>query len=218
MPPSERFVETIEAWEDAAHQGEQDRQSAIHPTGALAPEEYSASGEAAAQTLGRIASDYCYRDDGQPLRVLDFACGDGRVLQHLPEVWTIHGCDASLSMLNACGDTLASRRNVSLWPWDASTLFPHLMAARFHLVYALAVLIHHNPSDAAGMVHNLASALHTGGILVLDVPLSEEATMDGGGWINVSQWSHEFFLGVAWASGLELIPDHGPWHVLRRNV
>lgn len=192
--------ETVAAWDAAA--ARPDAQALIHPTG-TDPDGYRASGIAQAARLVQLSGRSSM--DGS-VRAFDFGCGDGRVLLELPVCWNLWGCDASEKMLDrliARADALGFDRPLSgLWDGiEASWVLDAQSRIGFDLVYALAVLIHHHPDDGLQIARNLARLLAPAGTLVLNIPIRDRAA-DGGGWINVSTWSHHQLHALVVETGL----------------
>ena len=103
----------------------------------------------------------------RPLRLLDFGCGTGRLMQRLldrPWCGTITGVDPSRESLATAGAMLPQAGDrLQLQPSLAS-LAP---SARFHLILALNVLHHIRPDERPATLTQLEQRLTDNGLLVI---------------------------------------------------
>lgn len=202
------FDDVTGTWDQVARDDGKVR-AAIHPSGALSDEAYEASGLTQAGIVVDIASRYGNHITGLPVSVLDFGCGDGRVLRHLPREWRRVGADASSAMLNRL---FGLDDEVETVDWDGRTEWT---GEPIDVVVTLAVLIHHGWNDGADIVAMLATAMHPGSLLLLDLRLSDTPT-ERTDWTDVTTWHPEFLRGVAWSLGFDILDV--PWpNVLRKR-
>lgn len=141
MNAGKRSIE--QAWDTA-------NPKAIHPTRNISEKAYWKSGEEQADViLAELPTDG---------RVLDYGCGDGRVLKPLRASGVdVHGADTSRAMLSRLGDFPAQ-------------LITGAIDGEFEAVYALAILIHHDSQGQNEIVANIARCLVVGGVALLDWP------------------------------------------------
>lgn len=203
--PAPTAAEVAAAWDEVhQHPDRTHRQSLIHPTGAD-PEDYALVGLAQAEVLAALAQGYATRE---VLDVLDFGCGDGRVLAMLPDSWEAYGCDTSQAAVTQAEARCPAAAVFAIEPGER-------LGAQYDLVYCLAVLIHLTVADGVLAVQQMAEAVRPGGLLVIDVPLADEAR-SGGSWISVTCWDRALLGITAEASGCQLAAVEAPWHVLRK--
>lgn len=211
-------AEVAERWEQVARDADDGvAQALIHPSGTAGPDAYRETGRSQATDLTLLAFEHLEPriEDHDRIAVLDYGCGDGRVLLELdPAVFLLWGTDTSPGMLDRV------RARAGAFPKGGIPIELHapdaLEGVTFQLVYCLAVLIHLGWNDGADLVRQMASHVAPGGLLVLDVPLSASPE-EGGTWISVTSWSPARLELLAEVIGFELVPtDTVPWHVLRR--
>lgn len=155
MNVSKRAVER--AW-DVAHP------RSIHPSRNVSEAAYWASGELQARILADELPDGA--------RVLDYGCGDGRVLKPLRALGVdVRGADTSSAMLRRLGDV-------------PSQLVDGPIVGEFDAVYALAILIHHDSPSQDEIVSAIADCLVDGGIALLDWPVGN--VHERTNWIDVT--------------------------------
>lgn len=227
--PEHSTATTVARWDDAARQP--DHQAVIHPAGGD-PDAYRRSGETAATELQHLWMKYGNLIERPS--VLEFGCGDGRILLEWPTPWNRWGVDASDTML----DHMYRRAHELATPdpsrvtWDGlAPIPPSLQSGQFDVVYAVTVLIH-QPTDTGMIIaRNLAELVTAGGLLLLGHPLYE-TPREGQAWNDVTTWSANTISVVAAAAGLEVVelwespgswdwgqelgPYHGATQVLRR--
>jgi SAM-dependent methyltransferase len=167
-----RFQDVVRAWDEADPKY-------IHPTREHESEEaYWASGALVAGKLTEAFPAHA--------RVVDFGCGDGRIAIALHKLMRQHviGVDSSPRML----DSLREREPaIPTLHSDGSDLREQLDRPVDGL-YSIAVLIHHDYASCDRLVGQLARAVRSGGLLVLDWPTSnivgERRT-----FIEITTWS-----------------------------
>jgi SAM-dependent methyltransferase len=219
-PGMATYRETIDAWEAAARGAH--RSSHIHPTGSDPPS-YEASGARAAADVALIAAEHTARCTD----VLDYGCGDGRVLRHLPAVFpTVYGYDTSPAMRAAARVVCGSK--VTLIQ-DAEVMA--LESPFCDLAFSFAVFIHHTQANGRRMLLELARTVRLGGIVAVDIPLYDVAR-EPSSWTDVGVWTLEQLLDAADTAGLFPVetltnagafsydavgPNHGRLQVFRRT-
>lgn len=121
-------------------------------------------------TVLRLAGKYVVSRNG-PVKVLDFGCGDGRVIVELlaryPCLSVVAGVDISERAL-----TFA---RAATWGDPRACFFTDIAMAvekvgRFDLALAIEVLEHIPPEDVPSIVSQLHNALTEGGLLIVSVP------------------------------------------------
>lgn len=105
-------------------------------------------------------------DSNSSQHVLDWGCGVGRIIRHLPQLLpgaTVYGCDINEEMIawdkaNYTGAVFTVINN----------FLPTLYAPGFfNLVYGLSVFTHITACDQAGWVSELCRILQPGGLLLI---------------------------------------------------
>lgn len=233
VQPAHSTETSVLAWDAAA--GLPDYQGSIHPTG-NDPEAYRASGQAAAAELLATWAVYgdplAHMDD--PLSVLEFGCGDGRILLEWHDGWERWGCDASQNMLQRLHERAqVLDQSVTWFRWAGMLPWTTAVAHRrtFDVVYAVTVFIHQPMTDGSVMFYNVAELVAPGGLLLLGHPLYQQPR-EGQAWNDVTTWSAEGLAAMAQAAGLDVVelwespggwdwgqelgPYHGATQVLRR--
>jgi SAM-dependent methyltransferase len=107
----------------------------------------------------RREAERCVREEGRPLRVLEYGCGFGRHLRYLHgiEGLELHGCDQSAGMLEVAGALLFGRfpelkdRIVGVEPEGP---LPY-EDGWFDVVFTVSVLLHVPPQSVNGRVAEL---------------------------------------------------------------
>ena len=200
-------AEVARRWDKVAQSDQVElRQGLIHPSGAHGEAEYRATGRSQAAMLLDLVTTLP-GPEHRAHRVLDYGCGDGRVLAELSPVLEAWGTDTSPGMRDLALERCPGRAVVA--PADVP-------AGHFDLVYCLAVLIHLGWNDGADLVRAMAAAVAPGGLLVLDVQLTAEPE-EGGDWISVTTWSPARLQLLAEVVGFEVVLSTVvPWNVLQR--
>jgi SAM-dependent methyltransferase len=161
---------------------------AIHPTRNISEAAYWASGDHQALTL----ADELPADG----RILDYGCGDGRVLKPLRSLGVdVAGADTSIAMLMRLGDDVPSQ------------LVDGPIEGKFDAVYALAVLIHHDYQSQNEIVAAIAACLVDDGIAILDWPVGTPYERQR--WIEVTIRNKADRNAFAASVGLYYVRDIG---------
>ncbi|MDX3324772.1 methyltransferase domain-containing protein [Streptomyces sp. ME02-6979-3A] len=189
--------DVIQAWDKADP-------TAIHPLRQVSEAAYWDSGRAQADMLATVIPDGA--------KVLDFGCGDGRVVIPMAALgYEVTAVDSSQNML----DRLAERDpDVTTVQADADGIAAHLGRRRMDAVYTLAVLIHHSYSDCLHIISKLRAATKLGGVLVFDWPVSDTPS-EADSWIGVTTWSVKQQAEACAQIGLEPVDSNLPWGVYR---
>jgi SAM-dependent methyltransferase len=124
---------------------------------------YAHRGRLHAEAIARIASDHGV---GAPRTVLEWGCGPGRVLSHMPGV--LGGADCTGIDINTRAIVWAQRHLAPLRlvriPPEPPTDLP---SGAFDLVYAISVLTHLSPDRARRWLAELRRLLTPGGLAIL---------------------------------------------------
>lgn len=200
LPPNAVSAE----WDRVSGLPADDRRATIHPTGRDGLKAYRESGIAQASALAQLATAWV----GSGARVLDYGCGDGRVLAEWDtDLFTLMGADTSDGMLRACAKRAPSAELLS--PDD-------LVPGSVDVAYCLALLIHLGHEDGLDLACDVARAVRPGGLVVLDFRVGQP--VEGGGWTNVSVWSESMATELESRAGLTpLDQDDVPWFVFRKD-
>jgi len=193
------------------------RRSAIHPAGQLDGPSYFDSGREAAKILLDLARRYL-APSLRDIRVVDFGCGDGRVLKWIAEaaddVW---GVDASQAMLEELADAVPSAKRLRSNGTDG-----RMSTLEADFIYSLAVFIHHDYAGGRAMLRGLSGATIPGGVLVLHIPCYE-VPRERSCWDDVTVWTEDQVRSSARSAGLQVLelsvspgefvhPIGGPYH------
>lgn len=186
----EEFTRVNRAWKKAGRKE-------IHPSGALSEEEYWRSGmEKADEVLSLL-------DEDHRGHVMEFGCGDGRVLGHLVgHVGTLYGADVNTKFLDALEERYPDVVTVE---WNGKTPAPE---TGLDAVYSITVFIHHSWEDGAAMLKRLAEVVAQGGVVLVDIPLYEKER-ERSSWIDVTTWSPARFVEAASEAGLTVVHSSG---------
>jgi SAM-dependent methyltransferase len=125
---------------------------------------FLASGEQGVQALQGILAPHGIQL-ADFARILDFGCGCGRVLRHLPAATTalLHGTDSNAEAIHWCSEHLACAR------FTVNSLEPPLEYAdqTFDLIYAFSVFTHMTGALQRAWTAELRRCLKPGGYLVM---------------------------------------------------
>lgn len=205
------FTDVIQAWDQAGRSD--DARSAIHPVGRQGDEAYELSGMGQAQMIAALADKYSSLEP-QDHRVVDFGCGDGRVLMHLlPYFGRVIGADSAPSMLDRLHRVAPGTETVLTDGIDGK-----LDSVQPTLICAYAVFIHHGHTDGANLLSALAFSLAPGGLLALDIPVGQVG-IERATWTSVTTWTEPMLREVIEAADCEVLELHasaGALQVLRR--
>lgn len=190
--------EVTRAWELAAHSKE--AQGYIHPAGHISDDEYEMSGRVSADLLWEAVDLYLIKTADR-FSVLDFGCGDGRVLKYVqPDIGEhCYGADASQGMLDRLKQRVPMAHAIC-----SNGVDEVLDGMGFNLIYSWAVFIHHDHRGGRDMMAGLAKAAAPGGILALQIPCYDVAR-ERDGWIDVTVWTKELIEAAAQRAGLQVV-------------
>lgn len=151
--------------------------AARHPDFALPPDDlaydaygsidweaYRSFGHETAEWIASLIRRHAW---GDRLDVLEWGCGPGRVIRHLPDLLgnraTVHGVDYNPRTIDWC------RRKLSDVRFETNTLDPPLPYAResFDAIYAISVFTHLSATRHDSWMRELQRVLRPGGLLVL---------------------------------------------------
>lgn len=178
--------------------------ASIHPTRAVSELAYRQSGEIQARQIATLlAPDHV---------AVDFGCGDGRVAIPLRQLgFDVIGVDSSSNML---ANLTIEDPGMRVIKSDGSDLRVKL-GHQVDLIYCLAVLIHHGYDDGVKIVTALRDSVRSGGLLVLDWPISDDP-VERQAWNEVTTWSFNAQQTVIDGLGLRRVSaDDVPWLVFQ---
>jgi SAM-dependent methyltransferase len=193
---SSRRTHVVEAWDAAARTPA--RSVAIHPSGRDVVEYERSGAQAALEVMTWLHAVAAAREAGQAgpaVLVLDYGCGDGRVLRHL--------CVAPII---PCGyDTSPAMREAARAACRGAMIVDDLaqLGNRVDLAYSHSVFIHHTYADGCDMLVELAGVVRPGGILAVQIPLYDVAR-EPESWTDVGVWTEEQLEAAAAAAGCSL--------------
>lgn len=125
---------------------------------------YKESGEESALYLKDMALEYL---GAPPGRVLEWGCGPGRIIRHLPAVLgagnSVYGCDYNSETIRWCQKSLAGI-DFSVNQLNPPLAFP---SDQFDLVYAISVFTHLSEATGLNWIEELYRVLKPGGILLV---------------------------------------------------
>lgn len=186
------------------------RQGSIHPSGNNA-KDYFESGLKVAKEIMKYNSE----------SILEYGCGDGRILKHL-HCKKLIGVDASENMLlNYEGD-----KGTILVQSSPIAIFDKSITA--DLIFTCTCFIHMTLSQGRRAFINLSKHLNPGGIFLFDIPIYD-VEKENGAWNDISCWTEQMLFDAAKEAGLKIREyytnpgefawdnigeDHGQFHVL----
>lgn len=166
------------SWHDIAKT--KDKYIAIYPA-EKGSSEWISSGQQEAQEILKL------KKDGD--LVLEYGCGTGRILDHLPGA---HGVDIVSEFVKECNE-----RNIPAW---LVSEYPH----KADLVFSLTVFIHMNKADSEVALEWIYDHLNEGGMAYIQAPIYQQEH-DPNSWIDVGTWTREHFVKVCHRCGLEVL-------------
>ncbi|MDH5189739.1 MAG: class I SAM-dependent methyltransferase [Gammaproteobacteria bacterium] len=126
---------------------------------------YKQSGEETAVFLAAISNKYLSHDI--PLQVLEWGCGPGRVIRHIPNAFSgntnTYGSDYNPATIAWCND------NIGQIKFSLNGLQPplHFEGGYFDLIYSISVITHLSEEVSRLWVDELLRLVRPGGILVI---------------------------------------------------
>jgi SAM-dependent methyltransferase len=126
---------------------------------------YKLSGEKTAVFIAEISNKYLPHDTS--LRVLEWGCGPGRVIRHIPNAFSAntdtYGTDYNPTTISWCND------NVEQVKFSLNGLRPPLQfeGGFFDLIYSISVFTHLSEEVSHQWVDELLRVTRSGGILVI---------------------------------------------------
>ncbi|MDD2794199.1 MAG: class I SAM-dependent methyltransferase [Sediminibacterium sp.] len=105
-----------------------------------------------------------YRNAGKPI-ILDWGCGTGRVIRHIPQIVpeaVCHGCDSNKSRINWARQQINQVQfsTTEGWPLPYNN-------NQFNLIFGISVLTHTAAAEQMEYIRELHRILQPGGILIL---------------------------------------------------
>jgi len=191
------FDDITEAWDRAG--ASTNARAEIHPAGNLDDEGYFESGKTAAQQVANLA-ERSFPEKGSNIRIVDFGCGDGRILYWLAKrfdhVW---GVDASQAMLDRLALTVPGANSLLSNGQDGK-----IKSIEPDLIYSSAVFIHHDHEAGKKMLLGLAESVDSGGILALQIPCYDIAR-ERSVWNDVTVWTRQLIQDAANEAGVDIV-------------
>lgn len=125
-------------------------------------EKYFSDGELAAREIMEWYAPYY--STGKPF-ILDWGCGTGRVIRHIPDIVPeaiCYGCDSNNSRINW------ARKQISQVQFSSGKALPLPYASnQFNLIFGISVLTHIAAEEQMEHIRELHRILQPGGILIL---------------------------------------------------
>ena len=181
------YEETIKKWDEVARTP--DASAAIHPSARIDNDAYELSGFLASKAVLRTFPPQTYYS------VLDFGCGDGRVLRHIAGRYSdTYGFDTSVQMVRNCQRVVP----VATIVHNLEVLSGEDITA----VFSYAVFIHHTYADGCTMLKQLAH-FFPNATFALQIPLYEVAR-EPKGWTDVGVWTEAMLHEAAHSAGLKV--------------
>jgi SAM-dependent methyltransferase len=119
--------------------------------------------------FGRTVADFLaprILEYGRSGRVLEWGCGPGRIVRHLPAAlgsgWLVHGTDANRRTIEWCSRYLPTI-HFAVNGVDPPLPFP---ADHFDCVYSVSVFTHLSPDHHRSWIGELTRVLKPGGLLI----------------------------------------------------
>ncbi len=111
--------------------------------------------------------------------ILDFGCGCGRVLRHLPRVWPnarLFGSDVDEELVS-----WSRRKLPGLAQWHTNEYLPpsKFGSESFDIIYAVSVFTHMNEKAQSAWLHEFQRILKRGGLLLLTVNELDQGEVEG---------------------------------------
>lgn len=158
----------------------------IHPSGNDILN-YNKSGQSSAKNIQKYI----------PLtKVMEYGCGDGRILRHIKDCEII-GVDIVPEFVLEC------KKNGLL----AEEIKNYKFKEDCDIVYSITVFIHLSKKDGYEALENIWKALKTDGIALLQIPIYE-TSKEPNSFIDVGTWTENELKDVCDNIGFDLIEVH----------
>jgi|LakMenEpi03Aug12_release.lakeMendotaPanAssembly.Ray.scaffolds.fasta_scaffold1111189_1 SAM-dependent methyltransferase len=158
----------------------------IHPSGNDILN-YNKSGQSSAKNIQKYI----------PLtKVMEYGCGDGRILRHIKDCEII-GVDIVPEFVLEC------KKNGLL----AEEIKNYKFKEDCDIVYSITVFIHLSKKDGYEALENIWKALKTDGIALLQIPIYE-TSKEPNSFIDVGTWTENELKEVCDNIGFDLIEAH----------
>lgn len=169
----------MKTWHDW-RQVSSDPNPLIHPSGKFGT--YEQQGAQEAKELLTLIPDITTK------KTLDFGCGNGRLLRHLPSVYGV----------DIVADFVAEAQKYT----DKAFLCDHLLDTDFDIVYSISVFIHLSDEDTKVALQYIHKRLKPGGEAYLQIPVYETHTSPRD-FIDVRTWTVDTLLNLCEEVGFE---------------
>jgi len=130
---------------------------------------YKTSGEQTAIYFAGIIKNYEKQTESAPLNILEWGCGPGRVVRHLPSLFgsrgQIYGTDYNAETVHWC------KKNIPQVHFEINGLYPPLNFEdeRFDAVYAISVFTHLSEEIGRLWINELERITASKGLIVFTV-------------------------------------------------
>tara|TARA_R100000231_G_C5301607_1_gene157699 strand:- start:386 stop:1006 length:621 start_codon:yes stop_codon:yes gene_type:complete len=178
----------VKTWDKAIEQNDytlQKRKELIHPSG-FDEIQYFNSGKKDAFDI----IEKCNLNKEQ--KILEFGCGDGRILRHLNNLLNVQGVDIVQKFIE-------ESHNFNL----KTCLLDELKENDFNIIYSLTVFIHLNKDDSKKALQYIYDHLKKGGLAYLQI-LVYGFDKDGTEFINLNFWKKETLIKMAQEIGFKV--------------
>jgi len=156
----------------------------IHPSGNNEGE-YLVSGIKSAQ----IIQSYIPK----PFKVLEYGCGDGRILRHIKDCQTV-GLDIVPEFVSACVSYGLYSKEIKNYTFKEDC----------DIVYSITVFIHLSKKDGYEALNNIWKALKPEGIALLQIPIYD-TSKEPNSFIDVGTWTEKELRDACFNTGFELL-------------
>jgi cyclopropane fatty-acyl-phospholipid synthase-like methyltransferase len=165
--------EALRGWTEASRR--ETVNAHIHPAG-VSLEDYIHSGKRDAAEVLKWVKDTDY--------VMDYGCGNGRVLEFIPNKKI--GIDGVKSMADF-------------------VLTPDEFTDKVDVIYSISVFIHNSYETGANIIKWMKEHINPGGLMLLQIPIYDVAK-DPENWTDVGVWTERMFKEAT--EGLEIVEMH----------
>jgi len=166
--------ETLRGWIEASKKD--DINYAIHPSGSSISM-YNISGALDAERVMKYVGDNDI--------VMDYGCGNGRVLQYIPN----------------------EKVGIDVASYDEWVIHPDKFEGKVDLIYSISVFIHNTQETGANILKWMKSHLNPGGRLLVQIPIYDKHK-DPLNWTDVGVWTEKQFREAVESAGLEIVEMH----------